>query len=141
MAAYGQSNPMGAYRSVAAHGGAATEDPHRLIWMLMDGALDRIAKARGLIERGEKIEKAALLHRTVAIVDELKSSLDFSVGGEIALNLERLYAYMIQQLNRANLESRVDLLDEVAKLLRQIRDAWVSLPRSARDSQKVQGLR
>lgn len=134
MAAYGQFNKIGAYQSVVAHGGAGSEDPHRLIWMLMDGALDRIARARGFIERGEKIQKAALLHRTVAIVDELKSSLDFSAGGEIAVNLDRLYEYMIRQLNRANLESRAELLDEVAKLLRQIRDAWVALPRDAREA-------
>jgi flagellar secretion chaperone FliS len=132
MPAYSRSPSLAAYQSVATHGGVAAADPHRLIVMLMDGALERIASARCAIQAGAIESKAGLLHRTVAIIDELRSSLNFEAGGEIAQNLGALYDYCSRQLMRANLENRIELLDEVSNLLRELRSAWILLPGSAR---------
>ena len=71
---------LAAYRSTAVHSGVDAADPHRLIVMLMDGALERIATARGLMKHGGGAEKAQLLHRAVAIIDELRNSLEFQGG-------------------------------------------------------------
>ncbi|RYG65986.1 flagellar protein FliS, partial [bacterium] len=68
MPAYSRSSPLAAYQQVAVHGGVAASDPQRLVLMLMDGALERIAQARGAIEHGALESKAALIHRTVAIL-------------------------------------------------------------------------
>ena len=76
MSAPGYAQKLAAYQSVATHGGVAASDPHRLIVMLMDGALERIASARALARQGDHTEKARLLHRTVSIIDELR------IGGE-----------------------------------------------------------
>jgi flagellar protein FliS len=121
-----------AYQSVAAHGGVAAADPHRLIVMLMDGALERIARARGSIENGALQEKNDLLAAAVAIVDELRVSLDLKAGGPIAANLDDLYDYMCRQLVKANLTNRIETLDEVSHLLAEIRSAWIALPAEAR---------
>ena len=59
MQAYSKSN-LAAYQSAAAHGGVAASDPHGLIVLLMDGALERIATARGCMQRGETAEKVRL---------------------------------------------------------------------------------
>jgi len=117
-----------AYNSVAAHGGVAAADPHRLILMLMDGALERISHARGKMAHGENAEKNRLLHAAVKIVEELRASLDLRAGGAIAANLDDLYDYMGRQLVSANLQNRVATLDEVSHLLHEIRSAWVTLP-------------
>ena len=101
----GRSASVTAYRSVAAHGGVAAADPHRLIVMLMDGALERIAAARGAIEHGSTEARSRMIHRVVAIIDELRASLNIEAGGEIAANLADLYDYTSRQLMRANLES------------------------------------
>jgi flagellar protein FliS len=132
MPAYSRSPSLAAYQSVAAHGGVAAADPHRLILMLMDGALERIAGARGAIQAGSQEAKARLIHRTVAIIDELRASLNFEAGGEIAQNLGALYDYCSRQLMRANLESRAELLEEVSNLLREVRSAWIQLPAQGR---------
>src|SRR5262245_36456104 len=132
MPAYSRSSNLAAYQTVAAHGGVAASDPHRLILMLMDGALERIAAARGAIENGAQDAKSRLLHRAVAIIDELRASLNTERGGAIAANMADLYEYIGRQLLRANLESRVDLLDEVGHLLREIRSAWIQIPAQAR---------
>jgi flagellar secretion chaperone FliS len=132
MSAYPRSQSLAAYQSVAVHSGVAAADPHRLIVLLLDGALDRIAQARGAIGNGSQESKARLIHRAVAIIDELRGSLNFEAGGDIAANLGALYDYAGRQLMKANLESRIDLLEEVASLLRQVRGAWVEMPGSTR---------
>jgi flagellar protein FliS len=128
MSAYSRSSPLAAYQTVAAHGGVDAADPHRLILMLMDGALERIAAAKGAIENGVPEARSRLLHRAVSIINELRASLNLESGGEIAANMADLYEYSGRQLLRANLESRTDLLDEVSHLLREIRSAWIQIP-------------
>jgi flagellar protein FliS len=121
MSAYGRPSKFGTYKAVAAHGGVAAADPHRLVVMLMDGALERVASARGCTQ----------------IIDELRNSLDFAAGGELAKNLDTLYEYMCRKLIQANTENRVQILDEVSALLNDIRGAWLAIPTSARASRAV----
>jgi flagellar protein FliS len=133
MAASPYAAKLAAYSSASAHGGVAAADPHKLILMLMDGALERIATARGCMERKETAEKARLINRTVSIIGELRSTLDMNAGGQIAANLARLYDYMNNCLLKANLDNSVKLLDEVSRLLHDIRDAWGMIPADARN--------
>src|SRR5262245_663758 len=107
MAVPNHAAKLAAYNSVSAHGGVAAADPHRLIVMLMDGALERITTARGCMARGETAEKARLLNRAISIVAELRSSLDMKAGGQIAMNLNELYDYMCRRLLQATSENRV----------------------------------
>ena len=132
MNAYARTSNLAAYQSAAAHGGVAASDPHRLIVMLMDGALERIATASGCMQRGDMVEKARLLNRAVSIIGELRSSLDMKAGGQIAENLGELYDYMCRRLLKATSENRVEMLDEVTGLLQQIRSAWIAIPAEAR---------
>ena len=124
---------LAAYRSTSVHSGVAASDPHRLIVMLMDGALERIATARGLMRNGTgSAEKAQLLHRAVAIIDELRNSLDFKSGGALSQNLDALYDYMCVRLMQANASNKPEWLDEVSRLLGEIRAAWLALPAASR---------
>jgi len=123
-----RSNKLAAYSSVAAHGGVAANDPHLLILMLMDGAMERMAMARGCLEAGDVAQKAALLQRVVTILGELRGSLDLEHGGALALNLRDLYDYMERQLLRANAENKAAHIDEVRSLLGEIRQAWQAVP-------------
>jgi len=121
---------LAAYRSTAVHSGVDAADPHRLIVMMMDGALERIATARGMMNHGGGAAKAQLLHRAVAIIDELRNCLDFKVGGELAKNLDSLYEYMCQRIMQANASNKPEWLDEVGRLLGEIRSAWLQLPQA-----------
>jgi flagellar protein FliS len=128
MSAYSRSSSLAAYQSVAAHGGVAAADPHGLITMLMDGAIQRLSAARGAIDNGATESKGRLIHKVVEIIDELRASLNFEAGGEIAANMANLYDYTSRLLMRASLESRADLVDEALHLLREIRSAWIQIP-------------
>jgi flagellar protein FliS len=121
---------LAAYRSTSVHAGVDAADPHRLIVMMMDGAMERIATARGLMQHGGGAEKAQLLHRAVAIIDELRNCLDFKAGGPLANNLDSLYEYMCQRLMQANASNKAEWLDEVSRLLGEVRSAWLQLPQT-----------
>jgi flagellar protein FliS len=126
------ASKLAAYRSASVHSGVDAADPHRLIVMLMDGALERIATARGLMTHGGGAEKAQLLHRAVAIIDELRNSLDFKAGGALSHNLDALYEYMCTRLMQANAQNKPEWLDEVSRLLGEIRGAWLQIPQQGR---------
>ncbi len=128
------NSKLAAYQSVAVHGGIAADDPHHLILMLMDGVMQRISAARGCLERSDLGQKAQLLQRAVALVAELRGSLDHQNGGALAHNLDELYDYMARQLVRANVENRAALLDEVASLMTEIRLAWMAVPLALRSA-------
>lgn len=131
------NSKLAAYQSVAVYGGIAADDPHQLTLMLMDGALQRLAAARGCLARRDLAEKAQLLQRTVSIVAELRGSLDLHRGGALALNLNELYDYMTRQLLRANAENKSHYLDEVAGLLSEVRAAWVAVPLTLRSASQA----
>ncbi|HLS82562.1 MAG TPA: flagellar export chaperone FliS [Steroidobacter sp.] len=132
MSGYARASSLAAYQSAAAHGGVAAADPHRLTLMLMDGALERISTARGCMQRSDMVEQSRLLHRAVSIIGELRASLDMGAGGSIAANLGDLYDYMCRRLLKAAGENRIELLDEVIRLLQEIRSAWVAIAPQAR---------
>jgi flagellar protein FliS len=130
---------MAAYQMVATHGGVAAADPHRLVVMLMDGALSRLAQARGCMDRDAKAARLVHLNKALAIVAELRACLDLSQG-EIAGNLDGLYDYMTRQLLKAHVDDGPEAIEEVARLLQEIRTAWLHLPTAVRAPQH-QGAR
>ena len=127
MSGFAYNPRMAAYRSTLVHGGVANADPHALVQMLLDAALDRMTQARGCIERGEVASKAKLLHSCVIIIAELRGSLDLAKGGSLARNLRDLYEYMSRRLMLANVRSDVGCINEVLSLLGEIRAAWVAI--------------
>jgi flagellar protein FliS len=112
------------YQQVGVQSSVVDASPHRLIQMLLEGALERIAKAKGYIVRGEVADKCRYIGSVMAIVDGLAGSLNLEAGGEIANNLAALYDYMGRRLLQANLESSTAMLDEVAALLGQVKEGW-----------------
>lgn len=131
---YAQHAKLSAYQSVSAHGAVGGADPHSLVLMLMDAGLERMASARGCIERKEMARKARLLHSCVQIVGELRGSLDTAKGGELAHNLSDLYDYMIRRLLKANAESDAGCINEVVALLSELRGAWAAIGPEVRKS-------
>lgn len=122
----GYAGKASAYQSVKAWS-STTRDPRELVVMLYDGALERIAQARGCIEHGRIADKLKLLGRAIEIVDELRGSLDLARGGPIAANLDDLYAYVGRRLVEANALNKVEVLDEVTSLLQELRQGWAAI--------------
>ena len=117
-------NALGQYSNVAVQNSIESASPHRLIQMLMDGALEKVARAKGYMQRGAIRDKGQQIGWAITILEGLKASLNKAEGGEIAQNLEELYGYMQRRLMDANRENNVAILDEVIALIRQVKEAW-----------------
>ncbi len=112
------------YQTVNTQAQASDASPHRLIQMLMEGGLTRLAQARGAMERQNYPLKGELIGKAIGIVGGLRNGLDMAQGGELAQNLDNLYEYMIRRLSDANLTNTLEPLDEVATLLRDVKSGW-----------------
>lgn len=119
---------INAYNNVSLESSVMGADPHKLIQMLFQGALLEIASAKNGILRKETAAKGKSIGRAIAIIGEgLNASLDKKVGGELALNLSSLYDYMVIRLIDANLKNDTAILDEVERLLTELKGAWDSI--------------
>ncbi len=123
-----------AYKQVDRVSGVEAADPHKLVDMLMGGALERIASAKGHMQRNEIADKGLCISKSITIIEGLRGSLSFEAGGEIADNLDALYEYMESCLLKANLRNDESLLDEVLGLMVEIRGAWNQIPDDVRKS-------
>lgn len=123
---------INAYKKGGLKQDVASADPHKLTLMLMQGALDKMAYAKGCIERKDFAGRSEHLSRTTAILLNLRDTLDLNVGGEVADNLFALYDFMVQRLTDANIQNSEEIVDEVIKLLSPIRDAWLQIPEEAK---------
>ncbi|WP_172146975.1 flagellar export chaperone FliS [Pseudomonas tumuqii] len=115
---------MKQYQSVNTQAQAVDASPHRLIQMLMEGGLTRIAQARGAMEREQTSMKGELIGKAIGIIGGLREGLDLQKGGELAANLDNLYQYMVSRLLEANVKNDATSLDEVAGLLRNVKTGW-----------------
>ena len=115
---------MKQYQAVGVHSGVMDASPHRLVQMLMEGTLQKISQAKGNVKRNEIADKGVNITKAINIVASLRSCLNVELGGDIAVNLDRLYDYMIRQLMLANARSDEALLDEVASLMVEVKTSW-----------------
>ncbi len=119
-------NALNQYRS-SDNSSISLADPHALILRMMSGAIDRIAQAKGAIQQNMVKEKGELISKSIAIIGGLNACLDHSHDSELSANLEALYDYMSMQLLQANIHEDTDKLDEVSRLMNEIRSAWIQI--------------
>jgi len=117
-------NGLQAYQRVNAQTSITDADPHKLIQLLYNGALERINMAKARMQANDIEGKGRLITKAIEIIGGLRSFLDFEKGGELAQRLESLYDYMERALFEANMKNDPAKLDEVAELLRAIKDGW-----------------
>ena len=110
----------------------AYADPHELILRLMGGAIERIQQAKFAISQNDSAAKGELIGKAIAIIAGLDSCLDRSLNNPVLENLEALYEYMNLRLAEANVSNDLDKLDEVGRLMGEIKSAWEQIPQSDR---------
>ena len=112
------------YQQVNTQAGVEGASPHRLIQMLMEGVLQRLAEAKGAMQRQRLADKGEAIGKAITILGGLDDSLNKDVGGEMAANLDDLYEYMQRRLLEANLQNDEAIIDEVAALMKTIKSGW-----------------
>ncbi len=117
-----------AYANVSLETGVAAATPHKLIVMLFDGALVAVTSAIAHMQAKNIAAKGQAISKAIMIIDSgLRASLDKKVGGQIAASLDSLYEYMSNRLLIANLKNQPEILEEVHRLLQDLKGAWVEI--------------
>ena len=99
--------------------------PEQILVMLYDGAIRFTRQAMLGIENNDRVQKLEGISRAMAIITEFANTLDHSIGGEISANLDALYAFMNNELSKANLKDDIEKLKVVENLLVDLRGTWV----------------
>lgn len=121
MNAYMNQNQMNRYKNSQ----ILNASPEQILIMLYDGAIRFCREALMAMEEGDLRKQADKISRAMAIVSEFSNTLDHQAGGEIAENLDALYAFMNRELVRANLQKDSTGVKTVENLLSGLRETWV----------------
>ncbi len=102
--------------------------PHQIIAMLMQGFLTNVNQAKASIRVQDIHAKNQYIHKARDIIYGLLEALNLEEGGDLAENLRMLYEYITNRLSEANLHNSIEMLDEVADLIREIKTGWDAIP-------------
>jgi flagellar protein FliS len=114
-------NPLNTYRVA----NAETTDQGRLIIICYDVAINNLEQAKEYLSQNSIIHKAHKIYKAQDAISELMCSLNFDQGGKIAKNLYMLYEYLNWRLSEANIKKSPQMVEEVLKHLRSLREAWL----------------
>ena len=114
-----------AYQRINVETSMHTIDQHKLVSLLLEGALSAIATARGAMARGDIAGKCNAIAKAIRIIEEgLSTALDKIDGGEIAQNLGALYDYCVNRLILANARNDDGIMQEVMRLIEPVALGW-----------------
>jgi flagellar protein FliS len=116
------------YAAVQLETDVAAASPHRLTLMLYDAAIAAVNRAAERMRARDLATKGTAISKAIQIIEEgLAASLDRSAGGELAARLADLYDYMSRRLLLASARNDPQGLEEVARLLGELRQAWQAI--------------
>lgn len=116
---------ISAYQKVGVDAAVEVANPYQLILLLFEGAQAAIGAARAAMAQNRVAAKGEAISRSIDIINNgLKVSLDAEKGGQIAVQLDALYDYMVLRLLQANVKNDLKALEEVSGLLEEIHSAW-----------------
>lgn len=123
-----QPNALKQYKNVDLAATVQTASPHKLISMMLAGAIEAFAVAKGAMARDDIELRANSLNKAMDIIVGLKASLDLEKGGELAANLDGLYNYILQISLEATRDKAVKKVEEAISHLTQIQQGWDEMP-------------
>jgi flagellar secretion chaperone FliS len=128
---FGANQTINQYKQVSLETGVAAANPIELIVMLYDGAIVACNSAIPFVGKNDYVNKSHFIYKAIRIIQSgLRMSLDRDVGGEISINLDALYIYMTNQLVKANIDNIEEPINEVIRLLTDLRSAWAEISKT-----------
>ncbi len=116
---------MNAYMNQYQNNQILTASPEQVLIILYDGAIRFVRQAQQAIEEKNVPARTRSIGKAVAIITEFSNTLDYEIGGEIAVDLGRLYDFMVRELAAANARGDAEKLKPVENILLELREAWV----------------
>lgn len=127
-----------AYKRVNVETGVDSATPHQLVVMLFDALQQYLLAASGAMERGDVAVKCQKMGAAIRVLEEgLRGALNMEQGGEIAKNLDAVYAYCTQRLTMANLKNDQSGITEVMGIIAPIASGWKQMNGQTQAAQSV----
>ncbi len=101
--------------------------------MLYEGAIRFVKQAVVAMKANKIAEKGRCISKATAILSELMATLDFKAGGDLAVDLENLYIFMIDKLIEGNIKNEVACLENVENVLSTLYVAWKDVVENPRE--------
>lgn len=120
------NNPYASYANTK----ALTATPGQLTLMLYDGAIKFCNLAITAVERKNIEVTNTNIKKVEAIIEEFRATLDFKYP--VAEDFDNIYKYLAQRLVEANIHKDKEILEEVLRHLRAMRDTWTEVMRAAK---------
>ncbi len=105
-------------------------EPVELVAIVYDHLIAAIEEARRHLRSGDRAARTRCITKAFGLIGELAYSLDAQQGGEVALNLRRLYGFVGNRLVQAQSYQLEQPLIEARQTLEPLRDAWKALGRA-----------
>jgi len=122
------SNPYSQYQKTQ----VTTASREKVLLMLYEGAIRFTKHAIAALKQKKIAEKGKYISKATAILSELMATLDFKAGGQLAVDLENLYVFMIDKLIEGNIKNDEECLTTVESLLMTLYSGWKDIVENPR---------
>ncbi|PQM58750.1 MAG: hypothetical protein CML40_09520 [Rhodobacteraceae bacterium] len=117
------STAISSYKQVRVTEISDEESPHELIRIVFGVLQENLATLKENVKfTDERWEKP--FNKCMFALSILRESLDFEKGGEIATNLDSLYAYSQKAMLKAVGKSDTEHLNTVSDIIKELSSAW-----------------
>ena len=113
-----QKNPYAAYNNSKIQ----TATPAELTLLLYEGAIKSTNIAIVAMEKNDVQKAHDNIMKTEKIIEEFQATLDHKYP--VAKDFEAVYSYLLKRLFDANIRKDPEILEEVLRHLRTMRDTW-----------------
>ena len=103
-------------------------DAHRLVQMLLRGAISKLSEAANHLKCADHSMKGESVSKAIAIIEYLRVSLEPGGDPAFAEQLGELYSYMERRIFEANARNDEQGFVEVQGLLREVEEGWSAIP-------------
>lgn len=112
-----------------------TASPADLVLMLYEGAIKFCNIAIIAIENKELEKAHNNIMKAEKIIQEFQISLDYKYA--TAKDFNEVYTYLLYRLREANMKKDIEMIEEVLKHLRTMRDTWKEVMRLTKNGTQV----
>lgn len=106
-----------------------TASPAELTLMLYEGAIKFCNKAIDAVDNNDVVGAHQNIRKVENIIIEFQATLDHKY--EVAKDFDIIYDYIYRKLVEANIKKDKETLTEVLKELRDLRDSWKIIMKTA----------
>lgn len=118
-----KKNPFHEYQKTQ----VTTAGKEKVLLMLYEGCIRFMKLAKVRMAEKKIGEKGKYISKSIDIISELMNTLDHKVGGQLSVDLENLYMFMIDKLIDANIQNKPENIDTVIDLMSNLYVAWADV--------------